>query len=613
MDYKRVAKDVLEGIGGKENIQHLEHCSTRLRFTLKDDSKADINFLKGIDGVIGVKENVQCQVIIGNEVVEVYDEVIKLVGNIDKETMYKKEKKNIGATLLDFLVSVFQPLVPAIAGGGILKSVLMLLSIMGVMNDQSQTYQILNLIGGAPLYFLPILVAMTTANKLKVNQLVAVSAVGALLLPDMTKLLADGATLFSFNIENIAYASQVFPAILTVLFYAQVENFFTKYSLKSIRIFFVPMMSLVITVPVALLILGPLGYNVGTVFSSIIVGFYEQFGWIATGLLAAILPFMVVTGMHKAMIPYAVSVIGDTGTEALYMPASLAHNIAEAGACFAVSLKTKDGKLKSTAVSSGISALFGITEPALYGVTILHKKVLYSVMFASLIGGSLAGVFALKAFALVGPGIASITMFVDKTNSMNLVWAFVTLGVSFIIAFMTVLFIYKDSETKTSTDVKENEEILDTLSSPVNGQVIPLDQVKDDVFSSGMVGNGVGIIPSKGILYAPFSGEITMVFDTKHAIGMKLDNGEELLFHVGIDTVKMEGKGFDSKVKPGDKVLKGDELLDFDIELIKEFGLNPTVVFLVTNQNDFNIIKYLENQSVTTNDIILEVEKKYEG
>lgn len=613
MDYKKVAKDVLQGIGGKENIQHLEHCSTRLRFTLKDDSKADINFLKSIDGVIGVKENVQCQVIIGNEVVEVYDEVIKLVGNIDNETTHKKEKKNIGATLLDFLVSVFQPLVPAIAGGGILKSVLMLLSIMGVMNDQSQTYQILNLIGGAPLYFLPILVAMTTANKLKVNQLVAVSAVGALLLPDMTKLLADGATLFSFNIENIAYASQVFPAILTVLFYAQIEKFFTKYSLKSIRIFFVPMMSLVITVPVALLILGPLGYNVGTVFSSIIVGFYEQFGWVATGILAAILPLMVVTGMHKAMLPYAISTMGDLGKEMLYLPASLAHNIAESGACFAVSIRTKDKELKATSLSAGISALFGITEPALYGVTILHKKVLYSVMCASFVGGAFAGLMTLKAFAIVGPGLASITLFADKSNPMNLVWAFVTLGISFVLAFIIVLVLYKDSEEVSKTNSRIDEDVLDTLSSPVNGQVIPLDQVKDDVFSSGMVGNGVGIIPSKGILHAPFSGEITMVFDTKHAIGMKLDNGEELLFHVGIDTVKMEGKGFDSKVKPGDKVLKGDELLDFDIELIKEFGLDPTVVFLVTNQNDFNIIKYLENQSVTTNDIILEVEKKYEG
>lgn len=611
MDYKKTASEIIDNIGGKENIIHLEHCSTRLRFTLKDDSKADSAKLEKINGVMGVRKTAQCQVIIGNDVVEVYNEVVKLIGQIENSDNQKNNhtKKNYGAVLLDFLVSVFQPLVPAIAGGGVLKSLLILLSIMGILNSESQTYQILNLVGGAPLYFLPLLVAMTTAKKLKVNQLVAVSAVGALLLPDMTTMLADGVVLFSFQVENISYASQVFPAILTVLFYAQLEKFFTKYSLKSIRIFFVPMMSLVITVPVALLILGPLGFNVGTVFSTIIVSAYEYFGWIATGLLAAVLPLMVVTGMHKAMLPYAISAMGEFGAEMLYLPASLAHNIAESGACFAVSIKTKDKELKATSISAGISALFGITEPALYGVTVIHKKVLYSVMASSLLGGIAAGLFSLKAFALVGPGLASITMFADESNPMNLIWAFSTLGISFVSAFIFVIVSFKDSEEVIiRNDINSLENLNESLVSPVFGEVISLDQVSDEVFSSGMVGEGVGIIPSEGNLYAPFSGKITMIFDTKHALGMRLDNGAEILFHIGIDTVKMEGVGFETFVEVGDRVNIGDKLLSFDLEKIKDFGLETTVIFVVTNPDPYKIEKINTDRKVTNKNYILNIE-----
>lgn len=610
MNYKEIAEQVVLQVGGKENVSHLEHCSTRLRFTLKDKSKANVEKLEAIDGVMGVRQNVQCQVIIGNDVVEVYDEVRKILGELSDNGNQPKEKQKIGAIILDFVISVFQPLVPAIAGGGILKSLLMLASISGVMSDQSQTYQILDLIGGAPLYFLPILVAMTTANKLKVNQLVAVSAVGALILPGMTAMLAEGAAFMSFNIENIAYASQVFPAILTVLFYAQMEKLFTRFSLKSIRIFFVPMMSLLITVPVALLILGPLGYNVGTVFSSAIVALYNQFGWLATAILAAILPLMVVTGMHKAMIPYAVSSMSELGMELLYLPASLAHNIAESGACFAVSIKTKDKKLRSTAISAGISAMFGITEPALYGVTILNKRVLYGVMGASLIGGGFAGVMAIKAFALVGPGLASITMFADKDNSMNLVWAFATLGLSFVVAFIAVLALFKDEKveeaTKEAIDLKTAAG-AEMLSSPVIGRVIPLTEVKDEVFASGMVGAGVGIIPESGELVAPESGEITMLFETNHAVGMKLENGAELLFHIGIDTVQMEGAGFVSFVKSGDYVKRGQKLIEFDLQKIIEAGFDPTVICVVTNQEQFNVSSFNIEQEVTNDSDLLAV------
>ncbi|MET3091925.1 beta-glucoside-specific PTS transporter subunit IIABC [Enterococcus casseliflavus] len=589
MNVKETATAIVELIGGKENIAHLEHCSTRLRFTLKDNSLVQKDALEKVDGVIGVRQNVQCQVIIGNDVVEVYDEVMNVLGHelTADGGSEGKQKQSWGAVLLDFIISIFQPLIPAVAGGGVLKSLLLLASVTGLMDNTSQTYQILNLIGGAPLYFLPILVAITTANKLKVNQLVAVSAVGALILPELTTLLTDGASFMGFGLQNIAYASQVFPAILTVLFYAQIEKLFTRISPKPIRIFFVPMMSLVITVPVALLILGPLGFEVGTIFSAAIIWLYAHLGWVATGILAAVLPLMVVTGMHKAMIPYAVSSMSEMGAELLYLPASLAHNIAEAGACFAVSVRTKDQKLRSTAVSAGISALFGITEPALYGVTILHKRVLYGVMASSLVGGAVAGLFAIKAFALVGPGLASITMFVDEANPMNLVWALVTLGVSFAVSFVLVLFLFKDKVVENKTTVADPK--AEVLSKPVDGQVVALSEVNDEVFSSGMIGEGFGIIPTSGELIAPEDGEITMLFETNHAIGLKTHNGAELLFHIGLDTVQLEGKHFTPYVKAGDQVKQGQPLIQFDLDAIKAAGFDPIVICVVTNQENFTV------------------------
>ena len=589
MNLKETATAIVELIGGKENIAHLEHCSTRLRFTLKDNGLVQKDALEKVDGVIGVRQNVQCQVIIGNDVVEVYDEVMNVLGHelTADGGSEGKQKQSWGAVLLDFIISIFQPLIPAVAGGGVLKSLLLLASVTGLMDNTSQTYQILNLIGGAPLYFLPILVAITTANKLKVNQLVAVSAVGALILPELTTLLTDGAAFMGFGLQNIAYASQVFPAILTVLFYAQIEKLFTRISPKPIRIFFVPMMSLVITVPVALLILGPLGFEVGTIFSAAIIWLYAHLGWVATGILAAVLPLMVVTGMHKAMIPYAVSSMSEMGAELLYLPASLAHNIAEAGACFAVSVRTKDQKLRSTAVSAGISALFGITEPALYGVTILHKRVLYGVMASSLVGGAVAGLFAIKAFALVGPGLASITMFVDEANPMNLVWALVTLGVSFAVSFVLVLFLFKDKVVENKTTVADPK--AEVLSKPVDGQVVALSEVNDEVFSSGMIGEGFGIIPTSGELIAPEDGEITMLFETNHAIGLKTRNGAELLFHIGLDTVQLEGKHFTPYVKAGDHVKQGQPLIQFDLDAIKAAGFDPIVICVVTNQENFTV------------------------
>ncbi|POO77341.1 PTS beta-glucoside transporter subunit EIIBCA [Bacillus sp. MBGLi97] len=616
MNYTQTARDVLQHVGGKENIAHLEHCSTRLRFTLIDQNKANVPALEKTPGVIAVRMSGQCQVVIGNDVIEVYEKLTGLLGGSPSEQSVSshqpKEKRKAGTVLLDFIVGVFQPLVPAIAGGGILKSFLLLFSLFGLMDAKGQTYQILNMVGDAPLYFLPLLVAVTTANKLKVNPLVALSAVGALILPNMTAMLTEGAQLFSFDVKNIAYAYQVFPAILSVLLYAQMEKWFTRISPKPIRIFFVPMMSLVMTVPITLLLLGPIGFTAGQGFTAIILAMFDKVGWVAVAILAAVLPFMVASGMHKAMVPYAVTTMGNLGKEALYLPASLAHNIAESGACFAVALRTKDKVLRSTAISAGISAFFGITEPALYGVTLQNKRVLSSVMIGSFIGGIFIGLVGLQAFVLVGPGLASMSMFISDELPRNFMFAVIGFAISFVVAFAAAFILGKDR--KIEEKKKEAEQGVfaeklgadETFKSPVIGQMISLSDVEDDIFSSKVMGEGIAIIPSKGELYAPVDGEISLLFETNHALGMKTANGVEVLFHIGIDTVQLEGKFFTPLVQAGDKVKTGDLLIQFDLEKIKEAGYDPVTLAVITNTDQYDI-KVTQLKKVNRQDTLMVV------
>ncbi len=593
--YKETAALVLKYVGGEKNVLHLEHCSTRLRFTLVDQSQANIKELKKIDGVVGVVTSAQCQVIIGNEVVEVYDELLKIATFNDSNGGQSSNKMGIGATILDFIVGVFQPLVPVIAGAGILKSLVLLLSMMGVLEKTSHLYTLLNSIGEAGFYFLPLFVACTTAQKLKVNQLVSIAAVAVLILPATTTLMAEGATIFGLPITQITYTHQVFPAILSVLFLAQVEKFFTKVSPKAIRIFFVPLMALLITVPVTLVALGPIGYFVGQGFTSFILFIYAKLGWIAIALLAPVLPLLISTGMHKALVPYAVSSITEMGYELLYLPASLAHNIAEAGACFGVALRSKDEKVRSTAISSGVSALFGITEPALYGLTIQNKNVLASVMSGSFVGAIFIGLFGVRAYAAVGPGIASISMFISEELPRNILFALIGAVISFIISFVLGMMLWKETKEEQEEETENMDESLPFISDTVllshaQGELISLDEVNDDMFSQRLLGEGIAIIPEKGELYAPVAGTVEVVFHTNHAIAIKSDAGQEILLHVGINTVQLEGKYFYPQVKVGDRVKVGDLLLKFDLEKIQEEGYDPVIPVVITNMESGSII-----------------------
>lgn len=595
MDYKNTAQEIIRAIGGSENIAHLGHCSTRLRFTLIDPQKADIPRLETIDGVLKVINNVQCQVVIGSEVIEVYDEILKLTGpeNFSESTVVVKEKK--GKRLMNFIISIFQPLIPAIAGAGILKSLLLILYALNLISNTSTFYQLFASISDATFYFLSIMIAYTTATVLKSNRMVAVAMVGVLLLPATTQLITDGVHILGLSVPVIAYNAQVFPALLVTIFIGYIEKLFNKITPKSIRIFFVPMMSLAITLPVALLLLGPFGFYVGQILATVILFIYAKIGFLAVALLAGVLPFMIATGMHKALIPYSVAILGETGHETLYLPASLAHNISESGACFGVALKTKNKDLKATALSAGISALMGITEPALYGVTLQNKKVLRSVMISGTITGAFLGLVTLKAFVLVGPGLASLTMFTDVDNGSNLWFAIIGFVLSLLLSFILVFLFWKEETTEekikeeTRLKVTRDERNFSELLSPIKGEVVDLSEVNDVMFAEKVIGDGVAIKPLSEELKAPVSGTVTMVFDTKHAVGLKTKEGIEILVHVGIDTVQMAGVGFESFVKEGDSIREGDLLLRFDIEKIEKAGFSPNVLVVVTNSSEFNV------------------------
>ena len=597
-NYKQTAADVLRLIGGEKNVSHLEHCSTRLRFTVADPAKVDAAALKKTPGVMGVIANGgQCQVVIGNDVIEVYNELIKL-GSFHKDSApaAPSGKKSVGALALDLMVGIFQPLVPAIAGGGILKAFLSLFSLLGWMDSAGVLYRVLIAVADAPLYYLPLMVAVTMAAKINCNKLVALASVGALVLPATVTLLGGANTLFGIPLQNVTYSYQVFPAILAVAFLYLLEKYVTKITPKPIRVFFVPMVCFIIVFPVTLLVLGPIGLTIGKGITTVMLAIYSKVGWLAVGLVAAILPLLISVGAHKAFIPYVVTSLGDLGYEILYNGASLAHNISEGGASLAVACKTKDPELRSAAISGGVSAIFGITEPAIYSITLQHKRVLFGVMTGSFISGSFIGLMAVKAFVAMGPGLAGMAMFVDPENTMNIVWAFAGFGIALAASFVATLILYQDegkaglegSHQSASYIAPKDAGSGKKLFSPIKGKLVPLSEVPDEVFSAGTLGDGAAIVPEEGSLYAPADAVVENVFDSKHAICLNCKNGADVLLHVGIDTVKLGGRHY---VKNGDQVKAGQLLMTFDKKAIEAEGYSTVIPVIITNSDSITVHK----------------------
>jgi len=600
------ARAILEHVGGAANVASLHHCSTRLRFTLADDSQADEAALKATPGVIGVVLGTQTQVIVGSGVNDYFREIEKIraggggraAARVDAAKP-KLSVKRAGSVFMDFVVGVFTPIIPAVAGAGIFKSFLILAVALGWLQTTDQTYQVLTAIPDAVFFFLPLLVTYTAAKKLDVNIPLALGIVGLLVFPTFAGLLTQegGVALFGLAVPAIAYNAQVFPPILAVLLLAVVERFARRISPSVISTFLVPLICFVVVAPATIFLLGPLGFFLGTLLTGAMLWLYGTLGWIAVALMAAALPFIVSVGMHKAFIPPTVATMASAGKESFYLVASLAHNLAEAGSSLAIAVRTKNKTLRGTAISSGISAFFGITEPALYGVTLQNRRAIISVVIGAFVGGSYLGIAAISAFALVSPGAASISMFIDMANPWNLLHAVIGALVAMVTSFIVSLVIWKDSDSATvrlleqqaGTSTPVSAGATGGIVAPMTGEVIALEKVDDPVFSGGILGPGVAIRPTDGEVRAPISGTVSSLLPSRHALGILGDDGLEVLVHVGLDTVRLEGAPFIAHVAQGDRVEAGQHVLTADLAAIEAAGLDITTPVVVLNGDAYDV------------------------
>lgn len=600
------ARAILEHVGGAANVAALHHCSTRLRFTLADETRADEAALKATPGVIGVVRGTQTQVIVGSGVADYFREIEKVRGGstrADARAETAKPRmtwKRAGSVAMDFVVGVFTPIIPAVAGAGIFKSFLILAVALGWLQTTDQTYQVLTAIPDAVFFFLPLLVTYTAAKKLDTNIPLALGIVGLLVFPTFAGLLAQegGVALFGLTVPAIAYNAQVFPPILAVLLLAVVERFARRISPSVISTFLVPLICFVVVAPAMIFLLGPLGFWLGSLLTGAMLWLYGTLGWVAVALMAAALPFIVSVGMHKAFIPPTVATMAASGRESFYLVASLAHNLAEAGSSLAIAVRTRNKTLRGTAISSGISAFFGITEPALYGVTLQNRRAIVSVVIGSFVGGAYLGIAAISAFALVSPGAASISMFIDMANPLNLLHAVIGALVAMIVSFVVSLMIWKDSDSATVRLLEEQAGVaapadaagvVGGIVAPMTGEVIALEQVDDPVFSRGILGPGVAIRPTDGEVRAPITGTVSSLLPSRHALGILGDDGLEVLVHVGLDTVRLDGAPFTAHVAQGDRVEAGQRVLTADLDAIRAAGLDITTPVVVLNGDAYDV------------------------
>lgn len=624
MDFKNLATDILKNVGGKENVINLVHCATRLRFTLKSASKANEDVLKGLPGVIGVVNKGQFQVVIGNDVALVYRELMKL-GDFQQgdDAGSEKPSGNLFDRVIDVISGIFQPIIPAIAAAGMLKAILLILTNFFGLSKTGQNYQIINFIADTAFYFLPVLVAHSTAVKFKCHQYVALAVGGVLLHPTLSTMFAAAAktpiNFFGLPVTVVTYGSSVIPAVLAVIFMSYVEKAVMKISPKSIRFFFVPLVTLMIVAPVTLIALGPIGVFIGNAISGGILGLHSKIGWPMVTFMAVVLPFFVMFGIHKVFVPYMIQAIASHGAELLILPAYLASNLAQGAASLAVSIKSKDSNLKQLSMSAAISGLCGVTEPALYGVTLKLKRPMYGAMIGSAVAGTYAGITAVVANTAVGPGLPTLPIYITE-NPMGLVNACITAAISITVTFAATWILgFEDagakapSVEKNAVDVNPNRLVNKTIiASPVEGELVSLNKVTDEVFSKEIMGKGIAIIPSSNEVVSPIKGEVSALFPTNHAVGIKSEEGLEVLIHIGLDTVNLEGKHYKGFVKMGDKVEVGDKLVEFDRKAIIKEGFDVITPVIVTNSADYFDVISVGEREIIAKEPILTVLKKGE-
>jgi beta-glucoside PTS system EIICBA component len=595
MKNEKIAKEILQNIGGEENISSLVHCATRLRFKLNDESIANNKAIEETEGVLSVVQSGgQYQVVIGSNVSDVYKEINKLANVGSNSNPSNGKKESLTSQIFDVISRSFSPLLGALAGAGMLKALLVVLTSLGWLSTDSGTYSVLSAAGNAVFYFLPIFLGITLAIRLGANPYVGGSIGAALLEPNLTGILAKGGETLFLGIPAIIvdYSSTVFPVFIAVCIYALFEKFLKKVIHKDLQMFLVPMLSLIVIVPFTVLVFGPFGVYVGNGIGAIIQFLTERSGILTGAVMGAGWTFLTLLGLHWGIVPIIISNLAAGGDPLLSM---LAGGVfAQIGVGLGIFLKSKDKKVKSLAGSTMLpGALAGVTEPILYGLILRYRKTLIYVAVAGAIGGAINGFLGSKSL------VFNFVSFLSIPAYSPLVYHLIGALTAFVLAMLaTLLFGFENKEenvvesneveTGKKVDV-ETQPLLKTESivSPMSGNVKELSEVNDAAFASEAMGKGVAIEPTVGEVVSPVDGTVTAIFPTGHAIGITSSNGAEILIHIGINTVQLNGKYFSPQVKQGDTVKQGDILVSFELEKIKEAGFDVTTPIIVTNTDQY--------------------------
>ncbi|WP_042143545.1 beta-glucoside-specific PTS transporter subunit IIABC [Paucisalibacillus sp. EB02] len=618
MSYQKLAEEIVQLVGGKENISSLSHCVTRLRFVLKDKTKADKETIEKKDEVISVIESIgQFQVVVGNKVNDVYDAVIDIVGELDDETTPAPSKQSDGSLFnraIQTFASIFTPIIPALAGSGMIKGILAVIALVSASYfdydfKATDTYQILFAASDAIFYFMPVILGYTSAKTFKANPYVGMIIGGTLVYPSIVSMLAseEAVTLLGFTVTKATYTSSVIPIIIAVLILSYVEKFLRKYIPEAIKLIVVPAFSMLIMIPATLLLFGPIGIYIGNVISAGYKGLIDFSPALSGAFIGGMWCIFVIFGAHRAIVPIGLNDIATTGRTTLFA-FTTAANLSQAGAALGVFLKTKDKGLKTISLSASITALFGITEPAIYGVNLRYKKPMLFAVISGAIGGGVIGWAGTYGTTFANQGVLTLAVYAEPGMRLFILFI-IGLLISFVgAAVLTYFFGYKDevegSPTEETNANKEQEMVGDlALNVPIKGEVFNIKDINDEVFSSESIGKGIYVKPTEGVVYAPDSGVISLIFPSLHAIGIKLDNNVELMIHVGINTVELQGKHFEKFIEEGQRVEKGDKLLAFDIKNIKKAGYDTSTAIVVINSGDFAEITPKENNKADLKDI----------
>ena len=640
--YEPLAKEIIKNIGGKENISSLTHCVTRLRFHLKDESKANDEVIKKMDGVVTVLKSAgQYQVVIGNHVGLVFEDICKLAGISMESRNDESEKKdtNLLNRAIDVISGIFQPLLGVMTAVGIIKGLLAMCSSMGWIMSGTGTYEILNAIADAMFMYLPVVLGYTAAKKFDLKPFVGLIIGLALCYPAVQKsnlsatlqplyTLFDG-TMFAspvymefFNIPiiSIDYTSTVIPVILICYLASKLQKLFRKVVPEMIRFFGEPMLTILFSLIIGFIVIGPIANYASTLVTNAILYVRDLSPMLSGAIVGGFWQILVILGIHWGLIPVYINNVSTLGYDNVMMP-FFGTTFATTAVVIAILIKTKDKNLKELCLPAAVSGIFGVTEPAIYGIVLPLKKPFIISCISSAVAGAFFGFANLREFIMGGLGIFEFPAMIDPaTGSMdNVIVGVIGAVIAMVLGFVLTITLFKDKEEVTEDNQKKsesNESEIKVFSSekesikiPMEGEILPLSEVPDDAFSTGIIGKGLAIKPDKGILKSPVKGTIATVFPTYHAIGITSESGVEILIHVGMDTVQLEGKCFTPKVSQGDKVKAGQLLLEFDIKEIEEAGYPTITPVIVTNYDDyFEIVEV--GLSENNNDDLLTIIKK---